>query len=133
MLIANILSEMCMFFSVMSYIYAYLWVKLVMLFKCRLLLMQHQVGTLFHYLFFLLPQASRVLKIVLSIFYTISAVLLLTKSKFSFPFLLFVISACFCSCLFLLFPIMCNVDQSNHCRYQNADWRLRPLPEEMLR
>ncbi|KAJ0013508.1 hypothetical protein Pint_20013 [Pistacia integerrima] len=25
------------------------------------------------------------------------------------------------------------VDQSTHCRYQNADWRLRPLPDEMLR
>ncbi|KAF5955639.1 hypothetical protein HYC85_008495 [Camellia sinensis] len=30
-------------------------------------------------------------------------------------------------------PVFCKIDQPTRCRYQNADWRLRPLPDEMLR
>ncbi|CAL5442183.1 unnamed protein product [Camellia sinensis] len=33
----------------------------------------------------------------------------------------------------LLLPVFCKIDQPTRCRYQNADWRLRPLPDEMLR
>ncbi|KAJ0079555.1 hypothetical protein Patl1_22785 [Pistacia atlantica] len=34
--------------------------------------------------------------------------------------------------IFAMCFILDRVDQSTHCRYQNADWRLRPLPDEML-